>query len=1719
MKINAFTSAIVYILLSLSVQAKIAEPLSMSKTLCPDPPDSCIINSLPYTENFNSYTPNSPLFIPCWHRLDPWTSDINNSIYVTSSYGSKYLLIKQGNTSSLFQHVSLPLIDSALVASNDLMLGIHYYHSGTHTLSIPIEIGAKSDPTDTSGFRSFVQLPIKTSENEEYVRLDSLEPNEYLTIKTQLQGSNEKVNINEMSVDIVPPCGKLYQLRCSKKTDHGALVTWEYLPNSQCDSSVFIVNTYLSSNNTLVSSDTTHKKHALLYNLESETSYTVTITASCPDCGTSGTSTPPKTITFTTLDFYLYLNCTIPIVTLREATDDSITIEWTPDATDSIWNIYYSTESGLSSDWILLESNYHATTYSFHNPEHGITYTFRVAPLCAPNSENTINTVSVPMPCIPITELPYTEDFEHFSSNCWISEYFSTPFYHQHTALLLSRLQYYLLPEIAEPIGNLTLSGEIYGDFLVVMVKTHDNTYMAIDTIRTRRVNEWESFAVNFNNYPYSTGRIVLKSINGSYNPTYIDNIVVDITPSCPQPYGLYDTILSNTSVGVYWHAVEGATMYELEYGLHGFSHGNGTSMFVPIDSTIIFGLNHSLKYDLYIRSYCTVNDTSPWSLPITFTMPCSDITSLPYTEDFSMWYFNNNSYTVPQCWHSNASIGVRQTPLPNGDSTFSLLLGNSSTVYLPRLGRLYRPQTLQTRFTAKYNTSVNYNECLSPAPKIIVGISHSTSNNITPIDTITLSTTPTTYEVSFNSYTDTGRIIALKVQNNNYDIRVYLDEITIEYPPECQRPDMLLTTNATTTQAEITWRERGEAESWQIEYGPQGFTPDSGTLITATVNPFLLDSLVPGTTYEYRVRSLCGSGTWQDTSEWSLTRGTFTTLQLPAQTPYYCDFEDSTEALHWSELSNTNITWQYMPLSDTLSPKGYQIDLFSVGSPIYTFALYQSLNAVLYRDIDFGSDYSPSADNRYTLTFRTKAVIPEYLSWSFARMKAMVCLLNPRHPGTSSSTYLVSPWGPADSLNILTDSILHEYWYTDTIDLDTLHGVHRLVFFFSYGGSTTSVGNLILSPNTALSIDEINIFPTPCPQPLNIQIDTLGDSLANLSWIGSDTARYLFTCRNYSFSDSVWPLIYSDTVMTNRIHLTGLTPASNYAVEVQRLCPDGSLSQPSPTFYFTTHMCDSLRCDSFETDSGNTRQSTILPISYTDRYAYSQQIFPASGFSGAGSIHAVNLHYFTDFPDSSINNYSIYLGHTEKQSFANSNDFVDPTETTLSYVGPLPQTRGWGKIILDTPFEYDGEHNLVLVIHSNGNTARPLNNTVSNTTQNMSIEIRGNSEIDVSTLQSLQNFTGSRNAFTFRSQASFDFCPYCTCARPELLLPTLYYRHVTLRWQDINASIYEFSYKKSSDTGWSTLRTTDTVIELFNIIPEQEYLYRVRQICADSTVKNWTYGQFRTATNGCPPPENLHVESINPDETILQWTHDEDNYSYNVHLFNSSFDTVVTTENSQVSFNNLLHGVRYRASVQAKCSTTRPAGYWGDTIVFITPTCPNSTNLIYTELHSTSVVLDWQTEDTISGWQIAYGSVGFDQYHGTEVYADHHPFILTGLSNGQSYDAYVRSVCGTNFFSEQWSNVITFTTLFTDIHSPDPARVFTLSPNPAKNFITITFNLPFESPVHIVLRDVHGRTINDFSNTATGNSIRIPLQSPAGIYFITLITPQYTSTQKFIIE
>jgi hypothetical protein len=184
--------------------------------------------------------------------------------------------------------------------------------------------------------------------------------------------------------------------------------------------------------------------------------------------------------------------------------------------------------------------------------------------------------------------------------------------------------------------------------------------------------------------------------------------------------------------------------------------------------------------------------------------------------------------------------------------------------------------------------------------PQVVVGVSKDISNTTTfvPVDTLTVTPVPATYDVVFNSYSDTGHYITILLIGNGHQT-VLLDDVTLDMPPDCIRPTHLCVDSVTPTQATLRWREQGSASDWQIEYGPQGFLPGSGTSIVTDSNFLTLTGLSHNTRYEFRVRSFCNGSSstgWGDTSEWSYQRFAFSTIPNPAQLPYYCNFEDSTE-------------------------------------------------------------------------------------------------------------------------------------------------------------------------------------------------------------------------------------------------------------------------------------------------------------------------------------------------------------------------------------------------------------------------------------------------------------------------------------------------------------------------------------------------------------------------------------------------------------------------------------------------------------------------------------------------------------------------------------------------------------------------------------------------------------------------------------------------------
>ena len=88
-----------------------------------------------------------------------------------------------------------------------------------------------------------------------------------------------------------------------------------------------------------------------------------------------------------------------------------------------------------------------------------------------------------------------------------------------------------------------------------------------------------------------------------------------------------------------------------------------------------------------------------------------------------------------------------------------------------------------------------------------------------------------------------------------------YSDVWLLDQIPSCLPPIALYATNTTQTSATVGWTEPGDAQLWDILYGPLGFEPSSGVTLVTDINQpdYLLQGLNHSTHYDFYVRSQCG--------------------------------------------------------------------------------------------------------------------------------------------------------------------------------------------------------------------------------------------------------------------------------------------------------------------------------------------------------------------------------------------------------------------------------------------------------------------------------------------------------------------------------------------------------------------------------------------------------------------------------------------------------------------------------------------------------------------------------------------------------------------------------------------------------------------------------------------------------------------------------------------
>ncbi|WP_223033756.1 fibronectin type III domain-containing protein [Hanstruepera marina] len=147
---------------------------------------------------------------------------------------------------------------------------------------------------------------------------------------------------------------------------------------------------------------------------------------------------------------------------------------------------------------------------------------------------------------------------------------------------------------------------------------TDATTFTAFETITS--TSTFMEYSVNFDTYAGTDTYIAFKMVpSGSFDNTYIDDIIWEAIPSCLEPSDLTATVLTTTSAELGWTAGASETSWNVEVVTAGATPtGTATDTGVtnPFTKT---ELTADTAYDFYVQADCGGGDTSVWIGPFSF--------------------------------------------------------------------------------------------------------------------------------------------------------------------------------------------------------------------------------------------------------------------------------------------------------------------------------------------------------------------------------------------------------------------------------------------------------------------------------------------------------------------------------------------------------------------------------------------------------------------------------------------------------------------------------------------------------------------------------------------------------------------------------------------------------------------------------------------------------------------------------------------------------------------------------------------------------------------------------------------------------------------------------------------------------------------------------------------------------------------------------------------
>ena len=354
--------------------------------------------------------------------------------------------------------------------------------------------------------------------------------------------------------------------------------------------------------------------------------------------------------------------------------------------------------------------------------------------------------------------------------------------------------------------------------------------------------------------------------------------------PACLDPYGLSAGNGTSSSIDVSWTGGPNATSYNVEYGITGYTQGSGTTTTSSTTSATVTGLTSYTVYDFYVQADCGTNGTSSWAGPISFSTCPS---GAPFLENFDATPASQalTNATAP-CW-TQSTNDVFDWLINNGGTTSSTtgpsddITGGGNYMYIetsvPRTvgdsAILISPDFDISSLTSAEISfrSHMYGAAIGTLNVAISGDGGTTFNTVWSKsgdqgdqwveEVIQLTGLTTTAMVRFTATVgvDAGGTIS-------YWSDIAIDHFQIRQSATCPQTSPLTASNVGSSTADISWTAGGSETSWNVEYGPTGFTLGSGTNTNVTNTSYAMTGLTPSTDYDVYVQAVCSA---TDLSYW----------------------------------------------------------------------------------------------------------------------------------------------------------------------------------------------------------------------------------------------------------------------------------------------------------------------------------------------------------------------------------------------------------------------------------------------------------------------------------------------------------------------------------------------------------------------------------------------------------------------------------------------------------------------------------------------------------------------------------------------------------------------------------------------------------------------------------------------------------------------------------